>query len=198
MSATITTNYISAFRWIKGVCAGVGVAIPAFSFYNHYAPPLFEASSLLTAAIASAVIILTNYYKPRVVPPDTKKKKLVRYARNALIAAILLLIVYMIMLRICTVADPPAKPEMRYQIGFWTFDWSLNDDGQFLKKQIHGSSPWELMDHGVAFSKYGPEKIWKLSTILASGVLMIIVFLFTFVLWVFGWSLLAKRKVLGP
>lgn len=192
------TDYASAFKWIKGVCAGVGVTIPAFSFFKHYAPPLFEASSLLTAAIAGAVIILTFYYEPRVVPPDTKAKKLVRYARNALIASILLLIVYMVMLKVCTVADPPAKPETRYQIGFWTFDWSLNGDGQYLKQKHPGSGPWELMDYGVAFSKDGPAKIWKFSTILGAGISMILVFLLTFVLWVFSWSLLAKRKALSP
>ncbi len=197
MSAT-ATNYASAFKWIKGVCAGVGVAVPALSFFDHYAPPLFEASSLLTAAIAGAVIILTYYYEPSVAAPDTKKKKLVRYARNALVAATLLLVVYMVMLKVCTVADPPAKPAARYQIGFWTFDWSLSEDGQYLKQKHPGSGPWELMDYGVAFSKDGPAKIWKFSMIIASGISMILVFLLTFVLWVFGWSLLAKRKALGP
>lgn len=197
MSAT-PTKYASAFKWMKGICAGVGVAVPAFSFFKHYAPPLFEAASLLTTAIAGAVIILTYYYEPRVEPPDTKAKKLVRYARNALIVAVILLVVYMVMLKVCTVADPPENPETRYQIGFWTFDWSLSDDGQYLKQRHPGSSPRDLMDYGVVFSKDGPAKIWKFWTILASGISMILVFLFTFVLWVFGWSLLAKRKALGP
>jgi hypothetical protein len=192
------TKYASAFKWINGVCAGVGVIIPAFSFFEHYAPPLFEAASLLTAAIAGAVVILTYYHEPRVLPPDTKAKKLIRYARYALFFAVLLLVVYMVMLRVCTVADPPVNPQTRYQIGFWTFDWSLNSEGQFLKQKHPGSSPWELMDYGVAFSKDGPAKIWTFSTILASGVSMILIFLFTFVLWVFGWSLLAKRKALDP
>src|SRR5262245_17410630 len=190
MPAT-AVKYASAFKWIKGMCAGVGVAIPAFSFFKHYAPPLFEAASLLTTAISGAVIILTYYHEPLVVPPDTKAKKLIRNARNALIVAVLLLVVYMIMLKVCTVADPPEKPEIRYQIGFWTSNWSLNEDGQYLKQRHPGSSPRELMDYGVAFNKDGPAKLWKFWTILASGVSMIFVFLFTFVLWVFGWSLLA-------
>ena len=77
-------------------------------------------------------------------------------------------------------------------------DWSLNDDGKYLKQRHPGSTPRELMDYGVAFSKDGPAKIWSFGAILASGVSMILVFLFTFVLWVFGWSMLAKRKALGP
>jgi len=190
-------DYVSAFKWIKGICAGVGVAIPAFSFFTHYAPPLFEGASLLTSAIAGAVIILTYYYDPRVGPTDSKEQKLVRYARNVLIVAVALLVVYMVMLKVCTVAEPADKPETRYQIGFWTFDWSLNADGKYLKQRHPGSSPRELMDYAVAFSKDGPAKIWSFGTILASGVSMILVFLFTFVLWVFGWSLLAKRKALG-
>lgn len=197
MSVT-ATDYASAFKWVTGICAGVGVAIPAISFFKQYAPPLFEASSLLTAAIAGAVIIFTYYYEPRVEWPDTDKKKLIRQARKALIAAVLLLITYMVMLKVCTVADPPADPVARYQIGFWTFDWSLNDDGRYLKQKHPGASPRDLMDYGVAFSKDGPAKIWEFWTILASGILMILVFLLTFILWVFGWSLLAKRKALGP
>lgn len=189
-------SYAEAFKGKNGVFAGVGVAVPGLSFFTLYAPPLFEGASILTTAIAGAVIILTYYYEPRVVPPDTIEKKLVRRARNVIVIALLLLGVYMMMLKICTVADPPAKPITRYQIGFWTWDWSLNDDGKFLSKQRPGSTPHELMDYGVAFSKDGPAKVWKFWTILLAGTLMILIFLLTFVLWVFGWSLLAKRKAL--
>lgn len=196
MAGTPVERYISAFKWINGILTGIGVAIPAFSFFTLFAPPLFEASSLFTAAIATAVVILTYYYEPRAKPPDTESSKLVRLARNALIGAVVLLVVYVIMIRVCTVADPPNKPEARYAIGVWTFDWSLTGDGTYLKQKYPNVTPWELMDYGVAFSPDGPAKIWKFWTILAAGVSMIIVFLFTFVLWVFGWSLLAKRKSL--
>jgi hypothetical protein len=190
-------SYLSSFKWINGILTGVGVTIPAFSFFTLYAPPFFAAASLFTAAISTAVVILTYYYEPRVISPDTKGEKLVRLARNALICAVALLVVYMIMLRVCTVVDPPEQPVARYQIGFWNFDWSLNGDGRYLKERHPNSStPWELMDYAAAFSGDGPAKIWKFWTILVSGVLMILVYLFTFVLWVFGWSLLAKRKAL--
>jgi hypothetical protein len=191
-------RYISSFKWINGIFTGIGVAIPAFSFFTLYAPPLFVASSLFTAAIATAVVVLTFYYEPRVTAPDTKRKKLVRLARNALIFAVILLVLYMLMLRVCTVVDPPTAPEYRYQIGFWNFDWSLNEDGIHLKQKFGNPTPWELMDYGVAFAEEGgPAKIWKFWTILVAGVSMMIVYLFTFVLWVFGWSLIAKRKALG-
>jgi len=189
-------DYISAFKWINGILAGIGVAIPAFSFFTLFAPPFFEASGLFTAAIATAVVILTYFYEPRTKRSDTQEKKLVRLARNALIGAVALLVVYMIMLKICTVVDPPNKPVARYQIGAWNFDWSLTGDGLALKQNFPNATPWELMDYGVAFSPEGPAKIWKFWTILMSGISMIITFLFTFVLWVLGWSLLAKRKAL--
>jgi len=191
-------DYLSSFNWITGLLTGVGIAVPALSFFTLYYPPFFKASSLFTAAISTAVIILTYYYEPRVIPPDTEGKKLVRLARNALICAVVLLVVYMVMLKVCTVVDPPENPQVRYQIGFWNFDWSLNEDGLYLKaKHPNESTPWELMDFAVAFSEDGPAKVWKFWTILVSGVSMIIVYLFTFVLWVFGWSLLAKRKALN-
>lgn len=194
---TTFKSYISSFKWINGILTGIGVTIPAFSFFTLYSPPFFTAASLFTAAISTAVVILTYYYQPRVKLPDTEGKKLVRLARNVLLCAVVLLVVYMVMLRVCTVVDPPEQPETRYQIGFWNFDWSLNNDGIYLK-HLHpnASTPWELMDWGAAFSEHGPAKIWKFWTILVSGVSMIVVYVFTFVLWVFGWSLLARRKAL--
>jgi hypothetical protein len=191
-------SYLSSFKWITGILTGAGVAIPALSFFTLYAPPFFLASSLFTAAISTAVIVLIFYYDPPVTAPDTQAKKLVRLARNALVCAVVLLVLYMIMLRVCTVVDPPDQPEARYQIGFWNFDWSLTEDGVYLKEKFAKATPWELLDHGVAFSEDGPAKIWKFWTILVAGVSMIVVYLFTFVLWVSGWSLLAKRKSLGP
>lgn len=191
-------RYLSSFKWINGIFTGIGVVIPAFSFFTLFAPPFFEASSLFTAAIATAVVILTYFYEPKVKRPDTKKKKLVRLARNVLIIAVVLLVVYMVMLKVCTVVDPPEKPEARYQIGFWNFDWNLNEDGLFLKQRHSNSTPWELMDYGVTLGPDGAAKLWKFWAIMLSGTLMIVTFLLTFALWTFGWSLLAKRKALGP
>lgn len=190
-------DYIDSFKGIGGLLTSVGVLIPAFSFFTTYAPPFFPAASLLTAAIAAAVLILVYYYEPHVKPTEIVGKKLVRMARTALAAAVILLVVYMIMLVVCTVVDPPENPTDRYQIGFWTFDWSLNGDGLYLKQRHPNATPWELMDYGVAFSKEGPAKIWKFWTVLLSGLSMIVVFLLTFVLWVLAWALLAKRKTLA-
>ena len=36
-----TQVVISAFKWINGVLAGIGVVIPAFSFFTLFAPPFF-------------------------------------------------------------------------------------------------------------------------------------------------------------
>lgn len=191
-------KYVSAFRWLYGIFAVIGVSVPALSFFTLYAPPLFVGASLITGAIATAVVVLTYYYTPKVKSPDTEKQKLVRLARNAIICSVLLLFVYLALLKVCTVADPPEKPEVRYQIGFWNFDWSLTEDGKFLKYKHASATPWELLDYGAAFSEEGPAKIWKFWLIMLAGSSMIVVFMFAFVLWVFGWSLLAKRKALGP
>jgi heme/copper-type cytochrome/quinol oxidase subunit 2 len=190
-------HYISSFKWIHGISAIIGISVPALSFFTLYAPPFFAAASVITSGIATAVVVFTFYYDPTVTAPDTEKKKLIRLALIAIGCAVVLIVVYMMMLKVCTVVDPPEKPETRYQIGFWNFEWSLTDDGKYLKQRHSNATPWELMDYGVAFDPDAPAKIWKFWTILVSGVSMIVVFLFAFVLWVFGWSLLAKRKALG-
>jgi hypothetical protein len=191
-------DYLSGFKWIRGISTAIGVSVPALSFFTLYAPPLFAGSSILTAAIAAAVIALTYYYTPRLTPPETEAQKLVNLALAVLACAVILLVVYIVMVKVCTVADPPEKAETRYQIGFWNFDWSLTEDGKFLKHTHNNATPWELMNYGAVFTPDGPAVIWKFWSIMVTGICMIVVFLFAFVLWVFGWSLLAKRRALGP
>jgi hypothetical protein len=110
-----------------------------------------------------------------------------------------LFVIYLVLVKLCTVPAQltPGSPVQRYQVGFWTFDWSLNKDGRDLKAARPGVTPYELMDYGVAFSDDGPSKLWELWTIYAAGLTMVVVFLLSFVLWVFGWSLLAKRRAMG-
>jgi hypothetical protein len=192
-------KYLDAFKWFTGLLTGVGVAVPAYTYFTSYSPPLLESASLLTAAISAATIIFAYYHEPRLREGEDAGRRLLVVARRALIAGLVLFVVYLALVRLCTVAAQitPESEVQRYQVGFWTFGWGLTEDGQFLMREHPGATPYELMDYGVAFTDDGPSKLWRLWTIYAAGLIMVAVFLFSFVLWVFGWSLLAKRRAMG-
>lgn len=190
-------DYLSTLKYPGGLLASVGALIPALSEFTTYPPPLFENSfgktGLLTSAIALATIIITFYYDPPRHTTPGSFPLLVRKAIKVLIAAILLLILYLVLLRVCTVVDPPG--ENRYQIGFSNFEWSLNPNGQKIMREHPDFTVKNLMDYSTLYYPTGPEQDWKPWTIYLSGVLMILTFIFSFVLWTLGWSLLALQKL---
>jgi hypothetical protein len=106
-----------------------------------------------------------------------------------------LLIAYLVLLRVCTTLDP-REGKQRFQIGFNRYEWSLSEEGRKLKAAHPGVSMREFMLFGRAYSDERIEVFWKPWTVYLAGVLTILVFMFTFVLWNFGWALIVKQKAL--
>lgn len=189
------TDYLAAFKSFRGILGSVGVLIPGFSYFTSYAPPFLDWSSLLAAACAAAIIIIT-YYWPLLDEAGQRLPSAVRLARNVFVASVFLLIVYMILLRLCTVVDPTGNS--RFQIGFGRMDWSLTADGQAWKAEHPTQTAEEWMLSAGAFKPGGPELIWKTWTVYTSGILMVLIFVSAFALWNLCWSLLAKQKSMTP
>ncbi|MDT4965913.1 MAG: hypothetical protein QOJ64_650 [Acidobacteriota bacterium] len=185
-------QYLSTLKSLVGLLASVGVLVPLLSYFLTYSPPLLEESSLLTAGIAIAVIVITYYYKPPRNAGSGRLPPLVRLATKVLITSCALLILYIVLLQLCTVRDPPGR--YRYQIGFSNYEWTLTDYGRGLMKENPEFTVRDLMNFDALYYERGPELTWKPWTIYFSGVLMIATFLLSFVLWTFGWALLAKQK----
>lgn len=196
MSNISLKKYISAFKSFRGVLAGIGVLIPGYYYFTSYAPPLLNESSLLTAALAFATVIITYHYEPpQRYSRNNKLPPLVKLAKNVLIVSVVLLIVYLVLLRICTTVD--RRDNKRYQIGFYKYEWSLTDEGVDVKTLHPNETPQDWMMDDALFRPGGPNVIWKSETIILSGIIMIVIFMCTFVLWTFGWALLAKQKTIG-
>ncbi|HMF58646.1 MAG TPA: hypothetical protein VK619_20035 [Pyrinomonadaceae bacterium] len=196
------SNYLSALKSPGGLLASVGTLIPALSQLTTYPPPLFEDSfgqtGLLTSAIALATIIITFYYAPSQNAHSGTLPLLVRKAAKVLIVSIILFIIYIVLLHMCTVLDLPGK--YRYQIGFSNFQWSLTPHGQQVMSRHPNFTVRDLMEHDALYPtppsvEAKTDLTWKPWTIYLSGVLMILVFIFSFVLWTLGWSLLALQKM---
>src|SRR2546423_10016326 len=109
---------------------------------------------MLTLAFAGATVIITYYFSPRGIDvggvrgvggqpehpegaaPDGARRRLpplVGLALKVLIISVVLLILYLVLLRLCTVATPGNTA--RFQIGFDKFEWSLTDEGKKVKAE---------------------------------------------------------------
>jgi hypothetical protein len=186
-------KYLSAFNSIKGLLASVGVLLPGFAYFTKYAPPLGEIT-LLTAAFATATILITHYYNPtQSNHPHQRLPPLIKKALIALIAAIILLALYVILLDLCTVKK--SNTNNRIQIGFGKSDWSLTEYGRQVKAEDPGKTPQDwLLDE--SFKAGVAKRFWSAWSIYLSGTLLVAVFIFAFVSWTFGWSLIAKQKAI--
>src|ERR1043166_5412978 len=187
-------KYLDSFKSIKGLGAGIGVLVPGFTYFTKYAPPYFPGITLLTAAVATATVVITYYYSPSLVrgSPHTLPP-LLKTAIKVFVISILLLLLFTILLDLCTVVVPGTTQRM--QIGFGELDWSLTPYGQHVKATRPLATPQQwLWDE--SFSTNAPKLIWIWWTIHLSGILITLVFMFAFVLWTFGWSLIAKQKAL--
>jgi hypothetical protein len=187
-------NYLSAFKSISGLLASVGVLIPGFAYFTKYAPPFGEIA-LLAAALATATIFITYYYTPKTSnSPDSRLPPLVKSAIKAFIAAIFLLLLYLVLLDLCTVLIPGT--DKRVQIGFDKFDWSLTDHGKQVKAEKPIALPQEWLSD-ESFRKDVAKLYWQPWSIYLAGIALILIFIFAFVLWAFGWSLIAKQKAIS-
>lgn len=187
-------KYLSEFKSIMGVLASIGILVPAFSYFTTYPPPFLYGSSILVTAFAGATVIITYYFSPRTrvggrLPP------LVSLAKKMLIISVVLLVLYLVFLRLSTVVSPGNTA--RFQIGFDKFEWSLTDEGKKVKAENPNATTQDWMLDDALFRPGGADVLWQSWTIYLSGILMVLIFIFTFVLWTFGWALLAKQKAIS-
>ncbi len=169
----------------QGIVATIGVAIPGYSFFTDYAPPLFPNISIITSAICIWVLVLVaNSEKP--ITPSTKKP--IIYIG----LSFLLLIVYLIMLRECTL--PNSAGDGRWQIGFGRWEPGLTDPAIAMLKNGDCQDS-EGMLFCSRYEEVSIEKIWKKWSVYAAGISMLFLFLFSSLLWTSAWGALAKKQL---
>jgi len=178
---------------LKWFCAAAGALVPGYTFFTTYPPPIFPGISILTSVLAAAVIYITWTYNPRTQAKGRRFEKLIRLAVLWLVIAFVCLSVYVLLLRYCTVLEPQTY-EQRFQVGFWKFDWSLTEVGLNLKRKIPSAPLEDWMLREGAFRPGGSEIIWTQWSITTAGLLLVVTYMASFVLWTVGFSLLAKHK----
>ncbi len=57
MTDKLTADRLDFMQWVCALAGGVGGLLPGIAFFNAYAPPMFDAVSLLTGGVAVAVVL---------------------------------------------------------------------------------------------------------------------------------------------
>lgn len=191
-------RYIRSFISIQGAFLAIGVVLPIAASLDVVEPPLLEPSGIAVGAVAAAVILIAYFYTPRHKATTGRIPPLVRTAVKAFIAAAVVCLGYLFLLNYTTVIGPSSRSgeEIRYQIGFGRWAWSLTDEGKEVRTASPKESLYTWMWNDALFYDHGPEVLWRRWSIYSAGVLLVMLFLLPFVLWTFGWSLLVKQHAL--
>lgn len=183
MDDKLTPNNLRYMEWVCALAGGVGGLLPGIAFFNAYAPPMFEAVSLLTGGVAIAVVLfILKVHKP--------KKESAKKSIFLILLGLLLIVFYGFGRSYLTIGPPAGWPPDRIQVGFYLANWSLTDKAQ---KYLINHPTTTIEDLMLGFAAYDhPEKVWKVWSIIAAGFLLIMVFTGGFLLWAFGFGLLAR------
>lgn len=190
MPAPTMQQYLKSLKSLTGLLVSAGVLVPALAYFTILSPPLLQESSLFTAAIAVATLLAVFQYRFRNEHLTAREgfSPLSRRAVHLLLGALATFIGYILLLRISTVVDP--QGQQRWQIGFYKLQWSLTAAGREKAPELP-IEDWMLS--GAYFRDGGPEVLWTPFSIYLAGILLILLFTTTFVLWTAGWGLLAKQ-----
>jgi hypothetical protein len=184
-------DYFRKFKLLK-LTVGLPSLIPGFSYLvvPTFAPPLLSKEYGIVSSLVSAALVLLYFYVPRTHKRAQSLPVLIRRAAVAFVTSIVCLIVYLVLLRWCTVTDP--RGESRLQIGFGRWYYGLTAAGQewSLANPSQTVQEWVL---SAGYREYTPELFWKSWTIYTSGAVLLLVFFAMCILWSLVWGLTVKQ-----
>lgn len=164
----------------------IGTIVPGVSFFVEEAPPLFNATGLLTSGVAVAVLIWG--FNQRL-----ERSRIPRRAVVSVVGALVLIVSYRVCLAYLTVLPP--RQGNREQIGFFMSNWSLTKSASEFIRRTEGDirTPQELM---LAYGGFGDRQIvwtiWEPWTIVSAGSILILLFVLSFLLWSYAFAILAQ------
>ena len=183
----------SALKWVHGLAGATGALIPGFAWFSSYSPPLFKAATLLTGGGAAAVLILGFSSKGM-------RAALLRRGVRCVLFALGLIVSYGVLFEFTTLVDLNAEPVRRIQIGFGTAEWSLTPAALEILDHPDVKRQPDKLAH--AFGIFGgvsaPSVAWKQWAIYLASVLLTLLFASGFLLWSYGFAVLARGTSLQP
>jgi hypothetical protein len=185
MTTSLYDDIKSSSGRLSTLAAALGSQLPGISFFIGLAPPGFRAITLLTSGGTLALFLLV--FRKR----ETVSDCVPRGARSVAIA-IALAVIYGFVFPQVTVGAPAARHErVRYQIGFGISPFSLTADAGRIASEQHLQTKEDLMLAFGAYEDGSTSRIWKIWSIAATGSLLCILFVGTYVYWTSGLAWLA-------
>lgn len=180
---------IGALKGVAGFLAAGATGLPCGTFFTDSAPPDFAPISLVTSGLVPAVLLCSYFNAP-------DRKRIPGRVCLCFFLTVVLLIAYFSLLQYWTVLPPRGREGHRVQIGFHMADWSLTDGAKQLideGQDVQLSTPNDLM---LAFGVWGGKgrvtSIWKTTSVVAAGLILVFTFLAAFSLWAYGCGILAR------
>jgi hypothetical protein len=190
--SNLTAVIKGALKNLSVLAGALGSLLPGLTYFLHAAPPLFALSALLSGGLALAIFV-------RVFVTGPDRVAAAKKGFHYVLVAVFMGTAYGMLLPLLTVTPPTHSTfaRERFQIGFRTFDFSLTPEARNKKQQFDLKTPEDLM---LAFGGYEPGAttlIWRPWTIQTAGLILIVIFLTTFLLWAYGLALLAWGLTTG-
>jgi hypothetical protein len=173
--------------------AASGASVPALTFFSSYSPPIFPGVSFITTALSGAILLIVVKWNPKADGHDQPIPRIVKQGMRFLVASLLLLIAYILLLQFTTIRMP-TEPNIRLQIGFGKFDWTLTEAGKSWKRFNPSLTVTEMVRNEAAFTQERVEILWQTWSVYLAGFLLIVLYFFAFITWAGGFALLAKQR----
>jgi hypothetical protein len=179
------TKIIERLKSLYGLTASLGVVVPGYAFFTSYAPPIFKGITLITSAVCVAFLVYTLNLRKSTL-------KISKGIRLIIISFVVLLL-YLFLFSYTTVK---VDNESALQAGFGNSRWSLTPSA--IKMIESGNCP--RTDNATLLTCAGFDEdniplIWKKWTINFAGLILIIVFTASSILWTVGWGKIANWKI---
>lgn len=166
--------------------------VPNLDFFRALSPPLFADTSLITSGLA--IVLLYFGWTHEVRRP-------VQVALFAALIGIALIVIYQLAFAHLTVSPPEGRVGSARQIGFHLARWSLTARAQTLvddnRDDFEVDTPEMLMLTMGGWEDGKIATIWKPWTIIAAGILLIVLFGSGFACWTYAFGVLARFVAAG-
>ncbi|MCD6013215.1 MAG: hypothetical protein K0Q79_3077 [Flavipsychrobacter sp.] len=173
------------FKNIYGLTAGIGVAIPGFSYFIQKSPPLFPGIALIVSALCMGLLV--HFVKNR-------KTASTKRGWWLMVLAIACLVSYLLLFDYTTVTFAGNNTSC-LQIGFGLSDWSITDKARhIIASKLCGNAKEDIL-LCVSITRENVFVIWPRWSVYGAGILLMVLFTLSSLAWVSGWGLLGLAYI---
>ena len=176
-------SFFKNLKSFYGLAGSASVLVPGLAYFLNYSPPLIGGLSIIISALAAAFLWIG-------FKNEKKKNRRFRAIRCMIIGFVSSLF-YWILLDLTSINILTSTTEVRYQVGFNLSYWSMEHDAivRIENKTCAADSKKDLL-LCYTVSEDNIYLIWKRWTVYLFGVINILIFAASSLIWCYGWGLI--------